>query len=228
MPWYAEWDCSSISLYFAGFKTVDQKTAWLLQNAYTFHPSDQNIPLQSIMFCLSIPTYRSPNTFFFFVSYICFLWHYLCSQMISATRTVIKLVCFSLQAALSKYEKRVIWISENECCFFHLVLYITWGLETGKINVDLLLSVPCDTVNLDTINLNYSTFYLRFWLDGTHMICDVLYGIGRCSFGKWGQTANTPLPSCASLCSPPVSFCSFLLQSPLLKVTVLKYMLVEI
>lgn len=123
------------------------------------YSSSQNLALESSMFSLSITTSRSPRTYLCF-SPVCFLCHYLCSQMISAIRTVIGLLCFSLQAALSKYESRAIWIPENECCSFLLVMYITWGLETAKINIGLLLSVlcPCKTVNLDTINLNYCRF----------------------------------------------------------------------
>lgn len=149
------------------FNTVDQKTTWLLQNAHTF----QHVPIHQIkiyqfrascfLFSSQLLDLQGPMLIF---SYICFLWYYLGSQMISAIRTVIRLVCFSLQAALSKYENCDIWIPENVYCFFHLVLHITWGLETGRINIDLLLSVPCpcNTVNLDTISSNYSTFYLRF------------------------------------------------------------------
>lgn len=108
------------------FKTVDQKTTQLLQNAHTFqHFHVHRIKIyhfRASYFLFSIMTSRSPRTYpFFFFSYICFLWYSLCSQMIPAIRTVIRLVSFSLQAALGKYEKPAIWIPENECCFLHLV-----------------------------------------------------------------------------------------------------------
>lgn len=167
--WYALvcWDCSSISLLFVGFRlrllTRKQHICYrmlllfntLLLIRSKFTASEHHV------FSLHHDFLISKDLCF---SCICFLWYYLCSQMISAIRTVIRLVCFSLQAALSKYENRAVWIPENECSFFHLVLYITWGLENRKINIDLLLSVPCpcNTVNLDTVNLYYSTFLPGF------------------------------------------------------------------
>lgn len=185
------------------------------------YSSDQNLPFRAwcFLFPLWLLDLQGPMGFF---PYICFLWYYLCSQMISAMRTLIRLVCFSLQAALSKYENHDIWIPENEYCFFHLVLYITWGLETGKTPHRFTTVSP---LPLQRGKPRYYKLKLQ------HILSKVLtwghpydlYGIGRCSFRTWGPTENIPLPSCASLCSPPnMPIWSLLLQAPPLKIAVLK------
>lgn len=74
----------------------------------------------------------SKDLYLFF--FYCFLWYHLCSQMISTLRTIIRLVFFSLQAVLNKYENCAIWIPENEYCLlsFHLKHYSGSGKGKSK------------------------------------------------------------------------------------------------